>query len=294
MPNVRLTTFFEQDQYGWTESLWTQTSFSTLAAAETNAANYLNARVKLLAPPCKITEGRLSFIDGSRETKVVDPKLYVHTYNPPPLSNGEIPASDWSFDAIKIRCEDDGGHRKILYLSGYPFIVSSTNPVDTPGVVLQGDFLKNYRAWIQLLTITWGWRGKKLAADGQPTYPAVSVVHNPALNNDIQVSFVAPGVPVAVGDVVQLTRFPHLYGSPQQINGLWRVENIDTTTAPGFQRLTFYYSSAINLQNLRSFGYAMLNVYRVYPIFSAVATGITHRKRGGRINLPLGRRHLAK
>jgi hypothetical protein len=292
--NVKVTIFFEAKRYSWTESLYTRTTYDSLAAAAARAKGLVEARVRLLGTVASIAEVRLSYGDGSRASYLLDPTTYTAAYVPQNTPTGASDNADESYSAVLVRMSDSLGHRKLTYLSGYPDLIVTTRATPANDVLFSTDFNTQFGLWKAELIANWAWRGKKGKLDNVTPIPVVNLAVAPAPNAPNIAAYIATASlgTIAIGSRIQLTGFSHVYGAPVQVNGLWTVLGFD----PGVQvtGIVLRGSSAIEPADVLKLGGVIQPTYDFFAIAAVAQEGVTHRKRGVRALGPLGRLHKAK
>ena len=300
--NVRVTLAFEARFYSWSEGYWTGRTYATLAGASDVATKLANTRSQLLGANALITEVRLSWganTDGNnpqlaKVSELLPDGAWVQAG---PYTGGGDTYADFPDVCVLVRVQDAKDKRKLIFLSGQPDVLITTRggniPEFLPGALPQ--WQKDFAAFAAELIADFGMRTVQGPLDGAPLTPAVGLVNDAAPPNliGVQVTNFPVALP-AIGTVVQVTRFPHIYGAAQQINGKWVVDHTTTGTRPAPDIIWLRNSQLIDAAAYNKLGYIRTPTLAITAIQSVQAEGAARRKRGVRSFRPLGRRRIAR
>ncbi len=293
MAEVRCTIFFQAKTFAWSESLWLSSPFSTLPGGATRAVRIVNARAKLLGVGAEVNEVRLSFSDPSRLSFVLPAGTYTTSYVPiiPPGLGG--PNADESYSCIVVRLQDTGGHRKLIFLSGYPDVLVTTRTLQQSDIKLTPDWLANYDAWVAVLNDNAAWRALRPFGPGGNVRVPVIGIANQGGTPAGRIALTTSGASGASrGQRLRVTGFPHIYGAAQQLNGTWTVASV--VNSGGDDTIVLMGTEGIDQVAYSKLGVVFVPSYQLYSVATAALEGATHHKRGVRTGRPLGRSRKAK
>lgn len=268
---VRLTMFFEQGKYGWTETFYLPNS--TLSDALTKGFILRERRRNLLGANATIKALRVSddafFRDSLLQTVPSD------------LGNGLLTwgNSDPAFTALLWRLEGGERHRRQLYMRGVPDEVIQIP--DPP--VFRPAYQKVLDAYI-LEIKTGAWAFKIIQVP--PTVPAIAVAN--FVNSDPPVVTTGVNHGYATGDNVLIRGVVGFEtGAGRNANGRWYV---NVLTVQSFE----IKGRPIPVGSYLSGGTCVKRVYGLVDISNAEVVRIAKRSTGRPFDSPVGRRRKAR
>ena len=267
MPMFRVSYFFEQGQWGWSESVHNlNTSYNAVAA---DAANLRDARINMLPPSAQLAYIRISDDLVFRDSTLISEKA---------SSPGAraIEFSDPTFAAYLIRMYSSPTVRRSMYVRP----VAAGDGQDGDRVVNSALWLGAYNTWKGLLqneATGWAIKSQTVAGVGQ-------IVTGLSLTGTT-LSIIAPGAMWAVGQKIKLQGFK----TNPNVNGSYTI--IATPAADSF---TLSPNLAADTLEITKHGFAFAWSYTLSKIASVSVIRITSRKTGRPFDSPRGRSGTAR
>lgn len=279
--NPRLTIFFSDGAYGWSETHWSSNTSEGLDQTILNGIVLANARINLCGFNPIIKEIRASYDDTFRDSK-------INVFNPPLNSNfnasgtGGVPSSDLPYSITLLRAESGILYRKSLYLSGVPDDLQLD-----PTAIYGALWMTNFQIYRQALltgsaiapTRPWGFKVLKKP----PDVPTVNIT-NVVFGTPVVVT--SAGHPFNVGQRIHIRLVKQTPARPS-VNHLWYIS---ATTANTF---------TLNGSNIPGGTYLGGGIaydaqtYDIKAYTDVLIVRETHRNRGRPFDSPRGRRRRA-
>jgi hypothetical protein len=306
MPFTRCTFFIRDGRFEWTETYYATALNLPLDQVMNAARSLADVRTQLMANYVGDTTGKLgvsleeirvsqddvwrdSLVDktkGRQGGLGIYPKPGTFAVRPERPYSVLLCRSDGNQGA------DQGVYRRVLYLGGIP-----TNVIqdpDNPGILTPPAFSQNFEAFKRELIGPPAFWGFKVRAKGLPApeYAINKVVSPPGLTScDITVplaQFIDPTV--VVNQPYLIIRNCKFVPTDKTLNGTHSYNKTPDPANPGqFLPFTWTINKAHPLGTYQGTGRVRQLVYQVVPFQTLIPDAETHRKRGGRSNLPLGR-----
>jgi len=275
----RLTIFFEDGKYGWSESHFYRAPVTDLHQVINDGVILARARADLLGTGPTINELRASFDDVFRDS-------FINVFNPPLQTTlfaggGSVPpevTSDLPYSVTLLRLESGANYRRSLYLSGVP----DAYQLD-PNAQYGAQWETNFGLWADQLaddpvnqtTGLWGFKALQRPPD-VPTFPITGI------------TFGLPTIITAVGNTFTVGQRIHIRLVKQtpkkpSVNGFWYV------LAKTGDQVTLANSSFAGEAYLGGGIVYDAQTYAIKPYTDVRIVRETHRKRGRPFDCPHGR-----
>lgn len=264
MPMMKVTYFFQQNRYGWSESI--HNLGATYDAVVAPAAQLRDARIALLPSTAKITYIRISNDLDFRDSVLINEKLGVGAQ--------AIEASDPTFTACLLRLTAGPTIRRSLYMRPAEFGEGE----DGDSIVNQVTWLAAFQAWrSQILNLTnqWAIRTKSTSIDGLQIQTAENTI--PGLKVTI------PGHTFTNGSLVTIRGFK---GATHKINGTYKVASVAGDVVTMNRSLAGSY--AVIAATI--WGLAFSSDVSLQQIVGCSAIRVVSRKTGRPFDSPRGRK----
>lgn len=180
------------------------------------------------------------------------------------------------------------------YLSGIPQFITATEPA-TLNLSGAGRWLTAFNAFAAELIANWQIRARVPLPVINPPAPqiqnVISQTAGPSLLGIVISS--TPPVTLQQGNRIQLTHFrPPKFTRLPTVNGMWTIDNLNTTMQPGSTVVFLKHSAAIDPTTVNFTDQSRLGLvaYQLYPITSFIPVRINTHKRGRPSMAPRGRR----
>lgn len=272
--NAKISLFFEDGAYGWSESFYL-TSVGDLATAVTQGYVLASKRCKMLGSGPVCTYIRATEDPSTRSSIVVNgvspisaPGVRPYYTTDYGLNNN----SDLPYSVTLLRIEGGAAHRKQLYLSG----VADEDQLDPTGNYSPA-FMVYYRAWKAELVANWNFK----VINKDPGINPVTNIFSWTPGNPVHLAFGGAGVNdgdsviirgVKTLDPTQARLLNGKFTVGQVSAGVWQLNGLAVSAftiikAGTIQRQTSTYVRITDVQIERE----------------------THRKRGRPFGSPVGR-----
>jgi hypothetical protein len=274
----RLVIHFEVGRYSWSEAYYYRDATADLSSIVDPAMGLVQYRAYLLGIGATVTKAFLSEDDVFRDQlplRLPD-KVSNGSYNSEWPSTASYHA-DFPFMAIPVRCASGSNNNKLIYMSGMPDAV--TWAADARPTIYPSGFTAAFNAFVARLVTSWAWKGVKSVATGAVKSNIASVSVETTTNRFILKYSASPGY--IEGQTILVRSAKTKGGGLNGRAGIVTIANSGlTVTLDKKAPDPFSYFGG---------GFTFLLDYTLYPITGALFQDITHRKRGGRYDLPRGR-----
>ena len=258
----KLTMFFKDGEYGWSETHYYATVNAPLETVLLQGKVLATVRSTLLGNQPRLTYLRVSYDDVWRDS-LIDSRssdVMVNTDGP----DAEIP-----YSVILVRGNSGTLYRKSIYVSG----IADSAIVDPAGPKLTADYLKAFKKYFTALTDFWGFRVIIRDTVTNP-YRDVTAITGPA-----PMTFTVPAHGLATNDSIRYQGYKDQ--AKASCNGIWTIDKVD---ADNF-KLRGFTQFLLPLK----FGRIQKRTIGVVPYTELIIVGETHRKRGRPFDSPRGR-----
>lgn len=241
---VRVTLFFQDDIYGFTETH--NHNAVSIDAAINDARALMKARLKIGGYPLQARGVRLSMETVLRDSQVLPGSDFVgdnplpFDYSSPKAGGTAIPNdSDQPKSCLILRAESSDVSRKTIYLAGIPDVLVGENPVGPRNVALT-QWQSAFDAWRLLLTgppSVWGFVGRTVDPTVTKRSRILGVITDPTTGIKGCI-ILAPVGGIPVYSRMQVTGIGRVDRKQESLNGIWTVSAVDSGPGAGF--ITIY------------------------------------------------------
>lgn len=294
---IRMTMFFNTDNYTWTESHWLP-GLSGYAAAIQPAINIANARNDLLAEDAFLIAVRLTDTALPRSSYYLSPAQLPGVTSPFQVQINNITLADRPYSCVLVAYTGADGTEARGFVSGAPDRIMGEGLTSTRGLLplgLWGTKFDTYAGTaIPAAQGVLGFNGaayRALDYTAPNAQPILNFPTNALAAGEIGVTLAGPLTFTLTPPVIMLkgvrkvnTRLPGLHGQ--------YYVNLNPAVFPVAAPWTYFLAGTenVNPANLvRAQGVAAALKYKYPVIQSGVAYAATHRKRGASALAPRGR-----
>jgi hypothetical protein len=249
MARTRLTYFFELGDTGWSESIHTTLSPSSISALQSLVNVYTTVRLPLLFQDAFLTHVRVSDDDQFRDISFFPTGLPA-----PGQATGAVAAGPWT--GVLIRMIASTTLRRSLFLRGLP-----GNQHDGRNQKFSPAYQSAMNAYLAALP------ANPFGISGKSAFPAIPILSLVGATGVVQLA--GPIAGLAVGSIIQLTGVPTAL-VPTRFYRVVSVVSGSNFTVAGWPTL-------VSLSNQ---GFFRLTTRAVTQISAATAGLITERKVG--------------
>lgn len=267
MPMYRVSYFFQQGAFGWSESIHNlQTSLSAVTA---EAGALRDARIAMLPPSCTLSYIRISDDLVFRDSVLINE-------NPSSPGTRAIEDSEPPFTAALCRIFASPTVRRSIYLRP----VSSQEGINGDRKIDSTGWLSAFNPWRSLLVSeSTGWAIKYKAV------APVGFLVNGFTVSDKRLTVQAPGATFAIGQRIQLRGFK----SVSKVDGQYRV-----TAIPSAANFTLDPLLAVDDPEVTQYGAAFDFAPQLAKITGVNPIRVTSRKTGRPFDSPRGRSGIVR
>jgi hypothetical protein len=268
----RMTAFFRDHAYGWSETHWGGPGITTLAEMQPPALQYVQARAALLGSRPGDSDPQINYIRLSDDSVRGDSIIMT-----PQAGGGAIGGKiglddppEVPYSVLLLRGTSGANYHKNFFLSGVP----QSAIVDPPGPILTPDFSAAFKKFATVLVAFFGWVGKTKGAPGQ----VKNITGIGGANENL---ITCPAHGFLTGQSVLIRNCVPKY----PITGYHSITVVDADhfTLNGVVLTGYVYLNG---------GTATLNLSGVIQYLSVIIRGETHRNRGRPFPFVRGRRRV--
>lgn len=299
-PVLKATLFFSDGRFTWSESYY-GVGDTDLKAFVGRANALSGVRKQLLGDSVSIFLVRVSDDKVQRDSVVWENGDPGFAGGYATANKGQVvPPAEPPYSCVLVRCEGRdpisgavGGYRKSIYMSGWP----QQDIRDPVGPILSAQSFANFLAFRTYVTKNgWGFLAFRRNADTFGPFQVTKASSLGAGSTNIAIT-IDPGKAnpaIAAKDVVQLQRFkaPAVGGTPGtqlSLNGTYRVDSVVGNV------INIIFPGNPADYNFSTPGGTLVKRERwIVPFYDLSIRTETHRKRGGRVFLPLGKSKTRK
>lgn len=301
MPVYKVTTMWNHSVMGVSESYYTPLLANTKAPDRISAM--LAARAALMYPDCAFVGVRISVYPFVRQSSVLLPGiaqsvLLGGTVKVPSAGTYLATGSPTQESQLRQTLQVSLGYGSLQtvprYMSGIPAFIVGTEPA-TLQIQNSGTWLANFNAFAAILTAGWQIRARvPLPVISPPAPQILGVVTQTAGPSLLGIVISAiPPLGLQQGNRVALTHFrPACHTRGPTINGMWTIDNVNTTLQSGNVVIFLKGSAGIDPETVTWTDQSRIGLvaYQLSPITSFTPYRIGVHKRGRPSMAPRGRR----